>query len=336
MKRYVLKVIGLDGLKMEDAPEPPHPGPGQVLVRMRAASLNFRDLLIVGGMYGPFVPDQVMLSDGAGDVIEVGAGVTRVKGGDRVALTFHMDWIGGELDPGMNLQGRGSGNGNDGVLQEYVCVSQHEVVLLPAHLSFEEGASLPCAAVTAWVSLCGQGPFNAGETVLTQGTGGVSIFAVQIAKLFGVRVIATSSSPDKLARLRELGADETIDYIRNPDWDQEVLALTGGRGVDVVVEVGGKGTLPRSMAAARVGGRISVVGLLTGMPEVGADLLLRVQRLHGIRVGSLEHFEQMNRAIALHGLHPVIDRVFGFEEALQAFAHLQSQRHIGKVVIRIA
>ncbi|MCK9284676.1 MAG: NAD(P)-dependent alcohol dehydrogenase [Rhodocyclaceae bacterium] len=335
MKRYVLTAAGIDGLKIENVAEPGRPGHGQVLVKMRAASLNFRDLMVTSGIYGMDVPNQVILSDGAGEVVAVGDGVSRVKSGDRVALTFHIDWIGGQLTPAHNVGGRG-GAGNDGALQEYALVSQNEVAILPAHLSFEEGATLPCAAVTAWTALSAYGATRPGDVVLTQGTGGVSLFAVQLAKLFGARVIATSSSTEKLERLKALGADEVIDYTKTPDWHLAVLEMTGGNGADVVVDVGGKGTLQKSLMSARQGGRISVVGLLAGMPEVGAEILLRYLTVQGSRVGSLEHFEQMNRAIGFHQLRPVIDRVFAFDDAPAALKHLQAQKHVGKVVIRIA
>lgn len=335
MKRYVLTAAGIDGLKIENVAEPGRPGHGQVLVKMRAASLNFRDLMVTSGIYGMDVPNQVILSDGAGEVVAVGDGVSRVKSGDRVALTFHIDWIGGQLTPAHNVGGRG-GAGNDGALQEYALVSQNEVTILPAHLSFEEGATLPCAAVTAWTALSAYGATRPGDVVLTQGTGGVSLFAVQLAKLFGARVIATSSSTEKLERLKALGADEVIDYTKTPDWHLAVLEMTGGNGADVVVDVGGKGTLQKSLMSARQGGRISVVGLLAGMPEIGAEILLRYLTVQGSRVGSLEHFEQMNRAIGFHQLRPVIDRVFAFDDAPAALKHLQAQKHVGKVVIRIA
>lgn len=334
MKRYVLTGNGIDSLKIQEVPEPGEPGPGQVLVRLHAASLNFRDLMVTSGNYGIAAPDQVILSDGAGEVVATGAGVTRVKSSDRVALTFHIDWIGGQLRPEHNFGGRG-GAGNDGALQEYALVTQHEVVLLPAHLSYEEGATLPCAAVTAWAALSAYGATHPGDVVLTMGTGGVSLFAVQLAKLFGARVIATSSSPEKLARLKALGADEVIDYHTTPDWHRTVLDMTNGRGADKIIEVGGKGTLQKSLQAAREGGLITVVGLLTGMPEVGAEILLRYLTVQGSRVGSLEHFEQLNRAIEFHRLTPVIDRVFEFREAPEALRHLQAQKHIGKVAIRM-
>lgn len=334
MKTYVLGGEGLDGLAVTDIGRPPSPGRGQVLVRMRAASLNFRDLLVMNGAYGPRKPELIPLSDGAGEVEAVGDGVTCVRPGDRVALTFHLDWIAGAFVPALNPIGRGGGAA-DGVLAEYACVSQEEVVRLPEHLSFEQGATLPCAAVTAWTALCAYAPLTPGDTVLVQGSGGVSVFALQLAKLAGARVIATSSSTEKLARLRALGADEVIDYRRTPEWHTQVLDLTGGVGVDVVVEVGGAGTFAKSVAATRPGGRISVVGLLEGMPQIGPEFFLRMQSIHPIRVGSRAHFEDMNRAIGRHRVEPVIDRVFGFGEAVEAFRHLEGRRHFGKVVIRI-
>jgi NADPH:quinone reductase-like Zn-dependent oxidoreductase len=315
-------------------PEPGKPGAGRVKVRMRAASLNFRDLMVSRGQYGPTQTGLVPLSDGAGEVVEVGEGVTRVKVGDRVAPTFHPSWIAGPLRAEYDISGLG-GIHLDGVLREYVALGEHELVKLPEHLSFEQGATLPCAAVTAWVSLTEQVPLQPGQTVLVQGSGGVSVFALQFAKLFGARVIALSSSPRKLEQLRALGADELIDYTQTPQWKDRVLELTGGVGCDVVVEVGGATTFPQAVGATRVGGHVSVVGLLTGMPEVGSEFFLRAQTVQGIRVGSRLHFEQMNQAIAQHRLEPVVDKVFGFDEAPAALAHLAGQGHFGKVVVRI-
>lgn len=334
MKAYVFSGDGLDRAALRDIDRPPSPGRGQVLVRMRAASLNFRDLLVLNGAYGERKPELVPLSDGAGNVEAVGDGVSRVRPGDRVALTYHLDWFAGAFGPGLNPIGRGGGAA-DGVLAEYVSVSQDEVVPLPEHLSFEQGATLPCAAVSAWTALCAYAPLTAGDTVLVQGSGGVSVFALQLAKLAGARVIATSSSSEKLARLRALGADELIDYRRTPDWHTQVLEMTGGVGVDLVVEVGGAGTFEKSVAATRVGGRISVVGLLEGMPRIGPEFFLRMQSIHPIRVGSRAHFEDMNRALGRHRVEPVIDRVFGFGEAIEAFRYFEGRRHFGKVVIRV-
>jgi NADPH:quinone reductase-like Zn-dependent oxidoreductase len=326
---------GLEKLKLRTDLKDPSPSHGQVLVRVHAASLNFRDLVVLGGMYVPSKPNLIPLSDGAGEVAAVGEGVTRFKKGDRVSLTFHTDWFGGKYYPTMNRAGRGGGQ-TDGMLTQYTCVSQEEVVHLPQHLSYEEGATLPCAAVTAWCALTAYTPLSAGDTVLVQGSGGVSVFALQFAKLFGARVIATSSSDAKLKRLKELGADQLINYKQVPDWHLRVLELTGGFGVDYAIEVGGKDTLAKTTMATRVAGQVNVIGLLSGMPEVGQDVLLRTLSIHGSSIGSREHFEQMNRAIAMHRLKPVVDdKVFGFNEAVQAVEYLQSQRHFGKVVIRI-
>ncbi len=337
MKAWTLTAAGngLEKLKLRTDLKEPSPGHGQVLVRVHAASLNFRDLLVINGMYVPSKPDLIPLSDGAGEIAAVGEGVTRFKKGDRVSLTFHTDWFGGKYYPTMNMAGRGGGQ-TDGMLAQYTCVSQEEAVHLPQHLSYEEGATLPCAAVTAWRALTAYTPVSAGDTVLVQGSGGVSVFALQFAKLFGARVIATSSSDVKLKRLKELGADELINYKQVPDWHLRALELTGGMGVDYTIEVAGKDTFAKTTAATRVAGQVNVIGLLSGMPEVGQDVLLRSLSIHGSSVGSREHFEQMNRAIAMHKLKPVIDdKVFGFNEAVQAVEYLQSQRHFSKIVIRI-
>jgi len=334
MKSYILTGSGIESIKPLASPRPERLGPGQVLVRLCAVSLNFRDLLVISGAYGPCKPNLIPLSDGAGEVVAVGERVSRFSPSDRVALTFHVDWIAGAFGPQLNTVGRGGGD-VDGVLLEYACVSQDELVVLPTHLSFEQAATLPCAAVTAWTALCANAPLRPGDRVLVQGSGGVAVFAVQFAKLFGAHVIALSSSQERLERLRALGADEVVDYNRTPDWQHRVLELTDGAGVDVVVEVGGAKTFAKSVAATRPGGRISVVGLLSGMPQVGPEFFLRMQSLHPIRVGSRRHFETMNQAIALHRLQPVVDRVFGFDEAIEALIHFQRQQHFGKVVIRI-
>ena len=330
------KPEGIDSLALREGPAP-QPGPGQVLVRMRAASLNYRDLMVVTGRYargGP-LPDLIPLSDGAGEVAEVGAGVTRVKPGDRVAGIFMQTWLGGDIDPADAASSLGGAI--HGVLAEYVVFDQQGLVPLPAHLSFEDGATLPCAAVTAWNALYAGKPLRVGESVLVLGTGGVSIFALQLAHAAGARVIATSSSDGKLAQAKALGASDGVNYRQFPEWQDEVLRLTGGRGVDHVVEVGGPGTLPRSIAAARLGGQVHQIGVLTGAGgQIDPSISMRKGLiLRGIYVGSRQMFEAMNRAIEFHQISPVIDRVFGFEEAKAAYAHLQSQAHVGKVVIRI-
>ncbi|HUB14896.1 MAG TPA: NAD(P)-dependent alcohol dehydrogenase [Acetobacteraceae bacterium] len=329
------KPAGIDTLVVQQQSQP-RPGPGQVLVRMRAASLNYRDLMVVSGRYarGAPLPDLVPLSDGAGEVAEIGAGVTRVKPGDRVAAIFMQTWIGGDIEP--DHVASSLGGAIHGVLAEYAVFSQDGVVKLPEHLSFEEGATLPCAAVTAWNALYGGRPLRVGESVLVLGTGGVSIFALQIARAAGARVIATSSGDGKLTQARTLGATDGVNYREHPEWQEEVLKLTAGRGVDHVIEVGGAGTLPRSIAAARQGGQVHQIGVLTGGGMIDPSISMRKGLiLRGIYVGSRQMFEAMNRAFELHRIVPVIDRVFGFEEAMDAYRHLESQKHVGKVVIRI-
>lgn len=326
------KAEGIDDLTLGEA-EIPRPGRGQVLVRMRAGSLNYRDLMVARGGYNAHA-NLVPLSDGAGEVAEVGPEVTRVKPGDRVAGIFMQSWIGGALEEAYNATALGALL--DGVLAEYRLFDQEGLVHVPEYLSYEEGSTLPCAAITAWNALWGADPLLPGGTVLVLGTGGVSIFALQFAHAAGARVIATSSSDAKLERARALGASETINYKRQPDWEKEVLRLTGGRGVDHVIEVGGAGTLARSVACTRFGGSVDLIGVLTGGQIDPAPVMRRGVVLRGIRTGSREMFEAMNRMIALHELRPVIDKTFSFEAAKDAYRHLESQAHFGKVVIRIA
>ncbi|MGQ0671587.1 MAG: zinc-dependent alcohol dehydrogenase family protein [Hyphomicrobium sp.] len=332
MKSYLLQnAFGIENLALVDAPEPA-PGPGQVLVKMRAWSLNYRDLLVVRGVYAPKLqfPAQ-MLSDGAGDVVAVGAGVSRVKAGDRVAGIFMQSWI--EGGPSEVKARSALGSEIPGVAAEYVVLGAEGVVPIPAHLSYEEAATLPCAAVTAWHALVTAGHLAAGDTVLVQGTGGVSIFALQFAKMLGTRVIATSSSDAKLERVRALGASDLINYKATPEWGRRVRELTGRIGVDHVVEVGGAGTLGQSLDAVRTGGRISLIGVLTGGEVNPIPILFKNVTVQGIFVGSREMFEAMNRAITLGGLKPVIDRVFPFADLPQALRHMESGAHFGKVVL---
>ncbi len=333
MRAYRLQAAGIDGLAEVELPMP-KPGPRQVLVKVAACSLNFRDLAIALGTYRmPTKPDLVPLSDGAGEVVEVGPGVTRVKAGDRVAGCFFQRWFGGP--PAADTHVSALGGGLDGMLAQYVVLEQDGVVALPAHLTFEEAATLPCAAVTAWHALAEHARIVAGETVLVQGTGGVSIFALQLARLMGARVIVTSSSDEKLARAKALGATHGVNYKATPEWDKAVVELTGG-GVDHVVEVGGPGTLARSLRAIRVGGKITLIGVLSGAAEINPMLIFsRRANVQGISVGSTQMFEAMNRAIAASGLKPIIDKVFAFGEAPAAYRHLQSAQHFGKVVIRV-
>jgi NADPH:quinone reductase-like Zn-dependent oxidoreductase len=335
MRVYQLpQATGIDALVELDLPTP-KPGPRQVLVKVAACSLNYRDLAIALGTYRmPIKPSLVPLSDGTGEVVEVGAGVTRVKVGDRVASCFFQRWIGGP--PEADTHASALGGGLDGMLRDYAVLEEHGVVKLPSHLSFEEGATLPCAAVTAWHALAEHARVVAGQTVLVQGTGGVSIFALQLARLMGAQVIVTSSSEHKLARAKELGATHGVNYKTTPEWDKAVVEASGG-GVDHVVEVGGPGTLAQSLRAIRIGGKITLIGVLSGAAEINPMLIFaRRANLQGISVGSMQMFEAMNRAISVSGLKPIIDKVFSFDDAPAAYRHLQSAQHFGKIVIRVS
>jgi len=324
---------GIDALALVERPVP-EPGPGQVLVRLRASSLNYRDLSTVEdptsrGLPLPRIPN----SDGAGEVAAVGPGVTRFKVGERVATTFFQRWADGPITP--DAMASALGGALDGVLAEYAVLDAGGLVDVPAHLTDEEAATLPCAGLTAWNCLFGPGHLQPGETVLLLGTGGVSVMALQFATLAGARAIVTSSSDAKLARARELGAWQTVNYVDTPDWERAVLELTGGAGADRVVEVGGAGTLAKSVAATRVGGTVSLVGVLTGGAFDPSAVMRRSIRLQGIYVGPRRLFEDMNRAIAAHALRPVIDRVFDFAEARDAFHALRAAAHFGKLVVSI-
>jgi NADPH:quinone reductase-like Zn-dependent oxidoreductase len=310
------------------------PGPGQVLVAIKAVSLNFRDLAVVTGRY-PRNPSQpvVIASDGSGEVIALGDGVANFKTGDRVAGSFFQKWIAG---PYAREYGASAlGGAIDGVLTQFRVFDQDGLVRIPEHFSYQEGATLPCAGLTAWNALVPTAHVQAGDTVLLLGTGGVSIFGLQFAKLHGARTIITSSSDEKLARAKALGADETINYKTHPEWDKEVLRLTGGKGVDIVLEVGGGETFARSMNSVRASGQIAVIGVLTGVAGTVPVGLIGLQTLsvRGIYVGSVAMFEDMNRAIAANQLRPVIDRVFTFEQSADALRYMQSAQHFGKIVI---
>lgn len=325
----------LDSLSLQQAPTP-EPGPGQLRVKMGAASLNYRDLLIVTGRYPGMVSEGLIpCSDGAGTVEAVGPGVTRWKVGDRVTGGFFEDWHGGALQPAHFA--KTLGGTVPGTLAEQRLFPEGGVVATPAHLSDEEAATLPCAALTAWNALFeGPVPLKPGQTVLVLGTGGVSMFALQFAKAAGARVVLTSSSDAKLARGQALGADHLINYAQQPDWDRAVLAATGGRGVDHVVEVGGPGTLQRSIAATAMGGQVHLIGVLTGGTLEPLPILFNTVTVRGVFVGSQAMFEAMNRLIVQRGLKPVIDRVFAFEDARAALKHQQAAGHVGKVVVKIA
>ena len=320
---------GPDSLIIKES-ELPKPGRGEVLVRVRASSLNFRDLLIFAGQYQPPVQlGRVPLSDGAGEIEALGEGVKRFRVGDKVVNSFLPNWFGGTL----NTPPEQWVVDHDGWLTEYKVVNAEILVPMPSHMSFEEGATLSCAAVTAWSALAG---VRAGDVVLTQGTSGVSLFAVQLAVALGARVIATTSSHDKAAMLLRLGAHAVIDYKATPEWGDAVRELTNGRGVDCVVEVGGPSTLPQSMKACAVGGEISIVGILAGY-EGSVDFMTMFMSRVGFRavtVGSRRDLEDMCCAMEQHGIRPVIDSVYAFDDAKAAIAHYSARNIVGKVVIQ--
>ena len=334
MKVYEVKEFGIENLALVNREEP-QPGANEVLVKFHAASLNYRDLMFVNGVYNPKAKlPAVPFSDGAGEVAAVGSDVTRWKAGDRVCPIFTQGWIEGEPSLQKNRATLGAG-AMDGVLREYGAFDENGLVRIPEHLSFEEAATLPCAAVTAWDAVVDSGRLKAGQTVLALGTGGVSIFALQLAKMHGARVFITSSSDEKLERAKELGADETINYKSAPDWDKEVLSRTNKIGVDHVIEVGGTGTLSKSLNSVRVGGHVALIGVLASGGDFNPlSVLMKGVRLHGIFVGSRQMFEDMNSAIEANKLKPVIDKTFVFEEVREALKYMESGSHFGKIVIR--
>jgi NADPH:quinone reductase-like Zn-dependent oxidoreductase len=324
----------LAGLRKAERPEP-KPGPREVLIRVRATSINYRDHMVVMGQYFSAVErDTIPFSDGAGEVVSTGPGVTRFKTGDRVAGTFFQVWVDGprtKLYPALGVP-------LDGMLSEYVALHEDGVVAIPPGLSFEEAATLPCAGVTAWSALMVLGNrIKAGDTVLCLGTGGVSTQAMQLARAAGAKVIITSSSDEKLARARKLGAWDGINYKTHPEWQKEVARLTGGRGVDCVIEVGGVGTLARSYEALAFGGKIGLIGFLGGFTgeQNPTSLMMKGGSLHGIGVGSTAMFEDMNRAIEVNGIKPIVGKVFPFDEAAEAFRQFAAGDFFGKVVITI-
>jgi NADPH:quinone reductase-like Zn-dependent oxidoreductase len=330
MRTHRLERVGsIEGLVAVEE-EIPSPAEGQVLVKVKASSLNFRDMAIVNGMYpAPPKPRAIPLSDAAGEVAEVGTGVTRFKVGDRVVNSYFPTWFGGPFDT-MHEQYFIQ---HDGWLTEYKVVSAEALVAMPEHLSFEEAATLPCAGVTAWSALAGIGP---GDTVLTQGTGGVSLFAVQLAKAFGAQVIATTSTSEKATRLRKLGADHVLNYRSSPDWGEQARALTNGRGVDRVIEVGGPETLAQSVAAVAIGGQVSLIGILAGVTG-GLDFMtvfMSQAKFHPIAIGSRRSLEDMIRVLVQHRIQPVIDSVFPLDEAKTGWAHFADRQLFGKVVFK--
>lgn len=336
MKSFEITEFGIDKLAVRDV-EMPRPGPSEVLVRLTAASLNYRDLMVVRGTYNPKLKrPMVPLSDGCGVVEDVGQGVTRVKIGGRVAACFFQTWIDGP--PSREKLSSALGGGIQGVLREYAVFREDGVVLAPSNLNDEEVAALPCAAVTAWHALFEHTNMAPGESVLIQGTGGVSTFALLFAKAAGLRTIVTSGSEEKLERVRDLGAGHTINYREHPDWEEHARKLTGGRGVDNVIEVGGSDTLSKSFRAARAGGAVSVIGVLTGRdsgPGPG-QILVSSLRVQGIYVGSRAMFERMNQAIEFHNIKPVIDRVFAWTDFPDALRYLEAQKHCGKICLRFS
>lgn len=337
MRSYHLESAGsLDGIVQREDLDP-EPGPNEVLVRIHASSLNYRDIAIARGFYGgrPPRPGVIPLSDGAGEVVAVGKRVTGYVSGDRVAGIFRQSWLGGSLPP--RAVESDLGCSRDGMLAEMIALNEEGLVKIPSHLDYQEAATLPCAAVTAWHAIHAGDCLQPGQTMLILGSGGVSLFALQIATRMGARVIAITSSNSKAARLKELGASEVINYAAEPDWDREVLRLTGGMGVDRVIETGGSGTLARSLGSSAVEGHVILIGVLAGQANIDPlPILLRRLTVKAISTGSRDMFESLNRAICRWQLRPVIDRVFGFDAAIAAYRHLESQNHVGKVVIDLS
>ncbi len=328
---------GMQHLRLAARPDP-RPGPGQVLLRMKAASINYRDLVVPERGYGRFTGELplIPLSDGAGEVIETGAGVTRVRPGDRVCPHFSQGWLSGEPTPERMTQSLGGPL--DGTMAEYMVLSEQGVVKAPAHLGDEEAATLPCAALTAWSAVVTHDNLGPGSKVLVQGTGGVALFALQFAKLRGAHVTVISSSDEKIARARQLGADAAVNYVKVPEWYKATREFTGGAGYDHILELGGEKTLEQSLRSVRPGGTLSMIGVLSG-GRLSAPLGLvvtRQVRLQGITVGNRDGFEAMMRAVAQHRLRPVIDRVFAFEELKEALAYLKTGAHFGKICIKHA
>jgi NADPH:quinone reductase-like Zn-dependent oxidoreductase len=324
---------GVDALALNER-QSPAPGTGEILVAVRASSINYRDLStiedpVARGIQYPLIPN----SDGAGEVISVGPGVTRFKTGDRVAGCFFQNWQDGRITA--TAMASALGGAVDGVLAEEVVLGEAGAVQIPAHMSYEEAATLPCAGLTAWNCLVEKGRLRAGQTALFLGTGGASIAGLQIAKLMGARAIITSSSDEKLERAREFGADDLINYRKIPDWEDRVLELTNGAGVDVTIETGGGGTLEKTIEATRIGGTISLIGVLTGGTINPTSVMRKSIRLQGVYVGNRRMFEDMNAAFSVNQVHPVIDRVFDFEDARSAYHAMRAAGHFGKLVIRL-
>ena len=336
MKAMVMEKLGVTNLALRDVPDP-KPAAGELLVRMRAASLNFRDLLTLDGKYGSMQKREnlILLSDGAGEIVEVGAGVTEWKVGDRVVGCFFPRWQDGAANE--TVLGGALGGQADGVACEYRVFGREEIVAIPPSLSFVEAATLPCAALTAWSAVRGLVNLGPEDTVLTQGTGGVSLFAIQFAKAAGATIISTSSSAEKLARVSALGATHAINYREDAEWGKTARKLTQGRGVDLVVEVGGAGTIKQSIRASRMGATIAMIGVVSGPSLEFALPLIIMNLLHvvGLTCGSRRQFADMLRTIDRHGIKPVIDKTFSLQELPAALARLQTGGHVGKICIEM-
>ncbi|TGL92738.1 NAD(P)-dependent alcohol dehydrogenase [Leptospira barantonii] len=337
MKVYEIQnQFGLENLKIADRPDPT-PGHGEVLVRFRAASLNYRDYLMAIGKYNPKQKlPLIPLSDGAGEIAEVGPGVTKWKVGDKICANFAQTWLDGA--PDKTMLKNTLGGPLDGTLCQYRIFPEHGIVPMPENLSFAEAATLPCAALTAYTAIVTHGNIQPGATIVVQGTGGVSIFALQFAKMMGCRVIATSSSDEKLAKCKALGADEVINYNEKPNWEKEVRKITDMEGADLIIEVGGAGTLQKSISSTKPWGTIALIGVLAGGESNNLSLfpiLMQGIRIQGIIVGSKRNFEDMNIAINTNKIKPVVDEIFSFEDAPKAFETLKSGKHFGKVCIEI-
>ena len=341
MDLYRIPKFGLDALERTSSPIPDTP-PGSVLLRIHAVALNYRDLMVVEGTYNPRMAlPRIPCSDAAGEIVAIGEGVTRVTTGDRVCTLFMQRWLDGPITAANSTHALGGDI--DGVLAEYIVLPEDGVILFPPHLTYEEASTLPCAALTAWNALHHAGtpisPAQRGETLLLQGTGGVSLFALQFARLFGLRPYLISSSNEKLARGTALGLEAACNYRQTPDWSKWIAEITGKKGVDRIIEVGGSATLPQSLKAIRPGGLIAQIGILSGGAggtEIPLGPILHKQiRLQGIYVGSRAMFAEMNAAIAAAQLHPVIDYIFPFAEAPEAIAAIKTASHFGKIVIQV-
>ncbi len=335
MKNYEINEFGIENLTLTER-ETPAPKANEVTVKFHAVSLNYRDLMMIKGLYNPKLKTPLVpLSDGAGEVVAVGENVTKWKMGDRVCPIFMQGWTDGGIE--VSKARTALGGDSDGCLREFGAFDENGLVKIPEHLSYEEAATLPCAAVTAYNALFCSGGLKPDDSVLLQGTGGVSTFALQMASVYGCRAIVTSSSDEKLERAKELGGDDLINYKETPDWDKKVLELTEKRGVDHVVEVGGVATLQKSVNAVKMGGHVAVIGAVAkGAGEFNPiSVLMKSVRLQGIFVGSRQMFEAMNRVISEHRLKPVIDKIFDFSEAREALQYMESAAHFGKIVVKI-